>query len=66
LLLQRVCLYNFMFLQGLMLVRGIGRQRDNQRGCVLLATAAAAGDADAHFFLGCVRVISHAVSCQTF
>jgi len=36
-----------------MLVRGIGRQRDNQRGCVLLATAAAAGDADAHFFLGC-------------
>jgi TPR repeat protein len=41
--------------QGLMLVRGIGRERDNQRGCVLLATAAAAGDSDAHFFLGCCR-----------
>jgi hypothetical protein len=48
-----------------MLVRGIGRQRDNQRGCVLLATAAAAGDADAHFFLGCVRAISRLVSWRT-
>jgi TPR repeat protein len=39
-------------LQGLMLVKGIGRERDPQKGCVLIAAAAAAGDADAHFFLG--------------
>jgi len=36
-----------------MLVRGIGRERDNERGCVLLAAAVAAGDADAHIFLRC-------------
>ncbi len=41
-----------MPLQGLMLVKGIGRERDPQKGCVLIAAAAAAGDADAHFFLG--------------